>query len=114
MDLNRQIETMDKEEAVRCLNGVLEGLAATSSIFGALLSSPDGEDLSRVVTDTAAQLNVSVRSAISERTIRDREEAVRIVLKEMAANPELRPRIENWLQSHTRAELFEPITTALV
>ena len=114
MDIIRRIDEMTDDDTQKCLNAVLEGMVAASPALEEVLSSPEGEDASEIIRKAAAQVSVPEPGRIAEGAITDRRHAVKVILKEMAINPELKLRIENWLATPQRAELFEPITTALV
>jgi len=88
----------------------MKGYAAARPEFEAL--APQPAQLREALKSVADAVGRSA-PAVGEPSPAERPRAVRLILVEMASEPELRPRIEAWVGG-SRATLLEPVTSALV
>lgn len=110
MELIDQLALFTDLEAESCLNGLLKGLSITDSTFKQLLRSPT--DIEDVVKLASAEVGRKILQT-NEPSGPQRSKAIRILLVDIAQNPILSRRLENWLKT-ARPKLLEPVTTSLV
>jgi hypothetical protein len=110
MTLNEQLAILTDAEAELCLHGLLKGLTVLDAKYQRLLGTPN--DIAAVIEQAAAQNGISISKAI-ELTPGQRPKAVRMLLADIAADPQLSPRLEAWFKT-SRPTLLEPVTSSLV
>jgi hypothetical protein len=110
MTLSREIAVLTDPEAKNCLNGVLKGLAVSKQDLEALYASPEG--MVNLLQQVGAEVSLA-DPGWEKLAARDDAKLLRTVLVEIAAQPELAPRISAWLKTN-RPTLLEPVSTALV
>jgi hypothetical protein len=110
MNTIEQLALLSDQEAESCLNGVLKGLSVTDPTFERLLRSPtDVQDAVRLIS---VDLGTEISQTDEPSTDR-KPKVIRTVLVQIAKNPTLCPRLDNWLKT-ARPKLLEPVTTSLV
>ncbi len=110
MELYPRLALLTDAEAEWCLNGILKGLTATQPVYAELLASP--QEMTMVVEAVASDIGKPLPN-IGEVSSQERPKAIRVILTEIAEDPELSPRLEAWLKN-ARPKLLEPVTTTLV
>jgi hypothetical protein len=115
VDLKDRLARLSAEDAEKYLNVVLKGLAEEKPSVGSLVSSASEADLVAALRGLAGESGVAFPDLEEPRADPARRaQAVRFVLEQMAADPDLAPRVEAALNSD-RARLAVPlIATALV
>lgn len=111
MEIYQELAKLTDPQAERCLNSVVAGYSAQKGhVFKKLVAQK--EEMAEAVRSTAAQVNVPL-ARVGEVPAEQKPEAIRVVLVEMAAIPELSQEIASWIESD-RKTLLEPVTSALV
>ncbi len=111
VNLYHKLALLTDNEAKICLNGVLKGLIALQPQYEALFASEN--QMQTVIEQITSEVGRSSSSAIDIIKDQDESKAIRLILTEIAENPEMNPRLEAWF-STARPKLLEPVTSALV
>ncbi|MDZ8185280.1 MAG: hypothetical protein RMX96_10555 [Nostoc sp. ChiSLP02] len=111
MNLYHKLALLTDDEARICLNGVLKGLLALQPQYEALFASEN--QMQAAIEQVISELGQAPSSAIDTIKKQNTSKAIRLILIEIAENPEISPRLEAWFSS-ARPKLLEPVTTALV
>jgi len=111
MELLQDLAKLTDAEAERCLKHVVAAYSAQKGYdFKKLVAQET--DMAAAVAATATEVDVAIPS-VAEVASAKKPAALRVVLVEMAAIPELSDHIRSWIESD-RKTLLDPLTSALV